>query len=248
MNHVLGSEVDELKVGSQQQEQLNLKTKLNFLNALKGSVVDVKEGSKNIDFNPVRNLHFEPPTITDGRITVAPLRDVFDDGCELWKSTLVGHFVGQKLPYPVVNLIAKRIWGSYGLSEVLSLKNGFYLFNFDSADRATNVLERAPWHMANRPLVLKRWQPNIQFLKDDLVRVPIWVRLYNVPLKYWTIKGLSCIASAIGVPFHVDRTTLLRKRLSYARVCVEIDASKMLVKEYDLRCPNRVFVTISADY
>ena len=26
--------------------------------------------------------------------------------------------------------------------------------------------------------------------------------------------------------------------LSYARVCVEIDASKMLVKEYDLRCPN----------
>ena len=53
MNHVLGSEVDELKVGSQQQEQLNLKTKLNFLNALKGSVVDVKEGSKNIDFNPV---------------------------------------------------------------------------------------------------------------------------------------------------------------------------------------------------
>ena len=53
MNHMLGSEVDELKVGSQQQEQLNLKTKLNFLNALKGSVIDVKEGSKNIDFNPV---------------------------------------------------------------------------------------------------------------------------------------------------------------------------------------------------
>ena len=53
INHVLGSKVDELKVGSQQQEQLNLKTKLNFLNALKGSVVDVKEGSKNIDFNPV---------------------------------------------------------------------------------------------------------------------------------------------------------------------------------------------------
>ena len=68
MNRVLGSEVDELKVGSQQQEQLNLKTKLNFLNAVKGSVVDVKEGSKNIDFNPVRNLHFEPPAITDGRI------------------------------------------------------------------------------------------------------------------------------------------------------------------------------------
>jgi hypothetical protein len=50
--------------------------------------------------------------MTDGRVTVAPPLDVFEDGCELWKSTLVGHFVGQKLPYPVVNYIAKRIWGS----------------------------------------------------------------------------------------------------------------------------------------
>jgi hypothetical protein len=174
--------------------------------------------------------------------------DVFEDGCEFWKSTLVGHFVGQKLRYPVVNSIAKRIWGSYGLSEVLSSDNGFFIFTFDSVDHATNVLERAPWHMANRPLVLKRWQPNMQFLKDDLARVPVWVRLYNVPLEYWTIKGLSCVASAIGVPLHADHTTLLRKRLSYARVCVEIDASKTLVKEYDLRCPNGLFITISAEY
>jgi len=102
--------------------------------------------------------------------------------------------------------------------------------------------------MANKPLVLKRWQPNMQFLKGDLARVPVWVRLYNVPLEYWTIKGLRCVATAIGVPLYADHTTLLRKRLSYTRVCVEIDASKMLVKEYDLRCPNRLFITISADY
>ena len=46
----------------------------------------------------------------------------------------------------------------------------------------------------------------------------------------------------------LDHTTLLRKRLSYARVCVEIDASKTLVKEYDLHCPNGLFKTISAEY
>jgi len=89
--------------------------------------------------------------------------------------------------------------------------------------------------MANRPLVLKRWQPNMQFLKDDLAKVPVWVRLYNVPLEYWTIGGA----------LHADHTTLLCKRLSYARVCVEIDASKMLVKEYDLRCPNLTSVMLN---
>jgi hypothetical protein len=153
MNHVLGSKVDEVKVGSHQQEQLKPRPKLNFLSALKGSDVDDNEGSKTLGISSVRNLHFAPPTMTDGRVTVTPL-DVFEDGCEFWKSALVGHFVGQKLPYPVVNSIANRIWSSYGLSEVLSLDNGFFIFNFDSVDHATNVLERAPWHMANRPLVL----------------------------------------------------------------------------------------------
>jgi len=129
---------------------------LNFLNALKGFDVDDNEGSKTLGIYPVCNLHFAPSVMTDGRVTVAPPLDVFESGCELWKSTLVGHFVGQKLPYPVVNSIAKRIWGSYGLSEVLSSDNGFFLFTFDSVNHAINVLERAPWHMANRPLVLKR--------------------------------------------------------------------------------------------
>jgi hypothetical protein len=61
MNHVLGSKVDEVKVGSQQQEQLNIRPKLNFLNALKGSDVDDNEGSKTLGSNSVRNLHFAPP-------------------------------------------------------------------------------------------------------------------------------------------------------------------------------------------
>jgi len=56
MNHVLGSKVDEVKVGSQQQEQLNLRPKLNFLNALKGSDVDDNEGSKTFGINPVHTL------------------------------------------------------------------------------------------------------------------------------------------------------------------------------------------------
>jgi hypothetical protein len=56
---------------------------LNFLNALKGSDVDDNEVSKTLDINQVHNLHFAPPAVTDGRVTVAPPLDVFEDGCEL---------------------------------------------------------------------------------------------------------------------------------------------------------------------
>jgi hypothetical protein len=40
----------------------------------------------------------------------------------------------------------------------------------------------------------------------------------------------------------------MRKHITYARVCVEIDASKVLVKEFDLQCPNGIVITISAEY
>ena len=42
----MSSKVDEVKVGSHQQEQLKPRPKLNFLTALKGSDVDDNEGSK----------------------------------------------------------------------------------------------------------------------------------------------------------------------------------------------------------
>jgi hypothetical protein len=40
----------------------------------------------------------------------------------------------------------------------------------------------------------------------------------------------------------------LRKRLSYSKVYVEISATGLLVKEYDLHCPKGNCITISADY
>ena len=36
--------------------------------------------------------------------------------------------------------------------------------------------------------------------------------------------------------------------LTYARVCVKIDASKLLVKEFNLQCPNGMVITISVEY
>jgi hypothetical protein len=121
--------------------------------------------------------------MVDGHVMVASPLDVFEDDYELWQSTLVGHYVGQKLSYPVVNSIAKKNMRLLRSSNVLSSENGFFLFTFDHVDHATNVLERAPWHMENKPLVFKRWQPNMQFLKDDLAKVPVWVKLYNVRLE-----------------------------------------------------------------
>ncbi|XP_022857391.1 uncharacterized protein LOC111378428 [Olea europaea var. sylvestris] len=166
----------------------------------------------------------------------------------MWRTTLVGSFVGKKLAFPVVNSIAHKLWGKFGLQEVLSSDAGFYFFKFDSLRQALLVLEGAPWHMANRPLILKRWEPNMTLAKENLRCIPVWVKLYNIPFEYWTTKGLSHVASAVGRPLRADVITLTCKRLSYARVCVEINALDELVEEFDFRCANGDWITIRAEF
>ena len=62
----------------------------------------------------------------DGRIKVSPPIEVAEEGSEIWRNTLVGYFIGKRLPYQVVNSIAYKIWGKFGLREVLTSENGFF--------------------------------------------------------------------------------------------------------------------------
>jgi hypothetical protein len=115
--------------------------------------------------NPLgpQHLSFVEPVVDNGRIKVVPPKGVSDEGKVEWENTLVGHFVGQKLPYSAVNTLAHRLWSDDRLDEVLSAENGYFFFKFRDREAMEWVLDRAPWHMANRPLVLKKWHPTLSF-------------------------------------------------------------------------------------
>lgn len=98
------------------------------------------------------------------------------------------------------------------------------------------------------PLVLKKWHQNFSLLKEDLRSVPLWVKLHGVPLEYWTPVGLSHIASAVGKPLHTDKLTASKKRISFARICVEVEASKELPKDLYIQCENGDWITILVEY
>lgn len=65
--------------------------------------------------------------------------------------------------------------------------------------------------------------------KENLSTIPIWVHFSNIPLEFWTEKGLSYIASAIGKPLHADRWTEKGQRLSFAKICIEITVDSPLL-------------------
>ena len=59
-------------------------------------------------------------------------------------------------------------------------------------------------------------------------------KIHNPPLKEWSLKGISVIASQIGRPLHADPMTNDRSRLGYARVCVEVNVLSKFPKYIDI--------------
>ncbi|GJT98799.1 beta-caryophyllene synthase [Tanacetum coccineum] len=72
---------------------------------------------------------------------------------------------------------------------------------------------------SNNPLILKKWHPDENLLKEDVSTIPVWVKLHDVPVMAFSEDGLSAIATNLGTPLMQSWG-----RSSYARVMIELRA------------------------
>ncbi|GKC32324.1 RNA-directed DNA polymerase, eukaryota, reverse transcriptase zinc-binding domain protein [Tanacetum coccineum] len=84
-----------------------------------------------------------------------------------------------------------------------------------------------------------RWVAGICLNKPEPTRLPLWVKIFNVPLEAWNVEGISRIASRIGTPIIMDKltTAMCQKgygRASFARVLIEVDAAKGIVDTVEI--------------
>ncbi|KAM3304324.1 hypothetical protein P3S67_015356 [Capsicum chacoense] len=87
------------------------------------------------------------------------------------------------------------------------MKNGIFLVRFTSEEGKDEVLYGEIYHFDNKPLIVKEWVPEMDFSKEELYSVPIWVKLPGLEFKYWSAKSLSKIDNLIGKPLMVDKNT-----------------------------------------
>ncbi|GJS84880.1 ARID DNA-binding domain-containing protein [Tanacetum coccineum] len=98
-----------------------------------------------------------------------------------------------------------------------------------SIDGFDAMLENGPWFIRNNPLILKKWHPDENLLKEDVSTVPVWVKLHDVPVTAFSEDGLSVIATKLGTPLMLDSYTsdmCMQSwgRSSFPRVMIELRA------------------------
>nr|GEU57502.1 hypothetical protein [Tanacetum cinerariifolium] len=89
------------------------------------------------------------------------------------------------------------------------------------------MLENGSWFIWNNPLILKKWHPYENLLKEDVNSITVWVKLHGVPVTTFSDNGLSAIVTKLGTPLMLDSYTsdmCMQSwgRSSYARIMIEL--------------------------
>ncbi|GAV79507.1 DUF4283 domain-containing protein/zf-CCHC_4 domain-containing protein, partial [Cephalotus follicularis] len=138
---------------------------------------------------------------------------------------LVAFHVGKKLPGQKVREVLLRKWGQVGSFSFHTASNGVFLIKFDNGQARDWVIDNGPWDIWGFHLALRKWTKGMSLKLEECNTIPVWVKLFNVPVHLWTKLDLSYIASVLGRPLYMDVPTTNRQSLAYARICVDMSAS-----------------------
>ena len=164
---------------------------------------------------------------------------------EVWGICAVGYVMGKYPGYRAIEEVRKT-WNVP--HQFYIHESGWMVFKFQNEEDRDRVLLGGPYETYGAPWLMKMMPPYFNFGDDCFTKIPTWVRLPSLPLECWNERALSKICSYIGEPLASDQCTARRLRFAYARVLVEVDVTKDLVKEFDFFLPNGKQVNQSVIY
>lgn len=85
---------------------------------------------------------------------------------------------------------------------------------------------------------MKQWSSDFDFENEFLTEIPLWVPFPKLPLNCWGVGSLSRIASAIGVPLFADECTTKQTRISYAKMLIEVNVTKVIPQKITVMDPK----------
>ncbi|XP_074306003.1 uncharacterized protein LOC141641231 [Silene latifolia] len=146
---------------------------------------------------------------------------------EYWASAISCYVLGANPPSLVLRGFIRRIWNNLAISSIASQPNGVYLIRFKTKEDKQRALQSGPLFFDNKPFIVKDWTPGMKIVKDKPVTVPVWIRLYDLDIKYWGL-ALPKIVGLVGKPICSDQATKDKEYLGFARYLVEVKVGEQL--------------------
>ncbi|KAJ9552677.1 hypothetical protein OSB04_016722 [Centaurea solstitialis] len=203
------------------------------------------------------SLPFFPPESKSITRVLLPV-ELTKEAAKTYHTTLYGYFLGQRVPFQIVQQAVKRMWGKFGFSEIMMNSNGVYFLKFNDVGGCTQVVEQGPLFIRDAPFFVFQWDPTKGLTKPVHNTCPLWVKLHNIPLAAFNVEGIGRIASVLGVPKQMDSATAAMcdkawGRPGFAKILVDTWATGELKRVIDVVVPSLngeadVVVTVDVEY
>ena len=118
------------------------------------------------------------------------------------------------------------IWIENGDLHLYS--KGFFIVKFNTVKDKKYALNEGPWFWGNARLFMTYWFSEFDPNTMVVSKMPVWVKLYNLPLHFWHVKVLEGISNALGKFLKEDNEHLSKGIYTFARICVEVDLDQGL--------------------
>ncbi|XP_074277932.1 uncharacterized protein LOC141601537 [Silene latifolia] len=165
------------------------------------------------------------PRATDSPLLQLTPEDVAPE-IEYWSNTVVCYVLGANPPWELLSGFINRLWGKYKYDKISFLPNGAFLVHFPTLEYKNLVLQQGFPMYDNKPLIVKPWAEDCSLAKERVKKVPIWIKLCGLSLKFWGASSLEKISSLIGKFMICDEPTMEKTRLGYARIMVEVEVGQ----------------------
>ncbi|GKV19127.1 hypothetical protein SLEP1_g29421 [Rubroshorea leprosula] len=124
-------------------------------------------------------------------------------------------------------------WNPTGHWDFIDLGLDFFLVRFQDEADLHKVIFGGPWFVGPYFLTMRRWEPN--FVPSEALQsfttTAVWAQLPNLSADYYDPSTLQKIGNKVGNLLRVDAHTEHHTRGQYARICVQVDLSKPVVKQ-----------------
>ena len=103
-----------------------------------------------------QTLRFYPPQRLKDKVIVATPKEVIEEGEAQWKNTVVAQFIGRPPNFSLFQKLVNVLWGADGKVVIRSVGVNLFIIQFSNATTRDKVLEEGPWHIQNKPLVIRK--------------------------------------------------------------------------------------------
>jgi hypothetical protein len=159
-----------------------------------------------------------------------------DNNYDVWQLCIVGYVARKSPGFKALNNIISSSWKCEAFLVIH--ESGWLVYKFKNVDDKLVVLANGHYLIYGWPLIIKVMLEYFDFGTDEMSCVPVQVKFPNLPLKCWSPRCLSKIASKLGTPIQSDQLTFSMSRISYARVLVELDLLVDLKSSIVINLPN----------